>query len=62
MKSKPRATWTIAILITVLLSITISHDVWLFLVPTAAALVVSRVVARSMSKEGRQRRLRPGQN
>lgn len=31
MKSKPRATWTIAILITVLLSITISHDVWLFL-------------------------------
>lgn len=50
MKSKPMATPTIAILTTALLCMAISHDVWLFLVPTAAALVVARVVAGSMPK------------
>lgn len=50
MNSRPLATWTAAILV-VVLATAISHDAWLFLVPTAAALVVAGVVARAVSNQ-----------
>lgn len=50
MKSRRLATWIGALVVVVVLASAIAGDVWLFLLPTVAALAVTGVMARVMSR------------